>query len=151
MRRRDHQRRKHWTKIDEIIFRQFYPNYSNVALAHYFGRSVSSITQKASLLGLRKSESFATAKKREFAASGKKHRFAKPPTNKENPIGCRMNRKENDSEMIANNITGFIFGVQTNTAKVEVDYLKATNSGDTGFIEPELSNGITPIRRHQLK
>lgn len=82
--KRRHQFRKYWLKIDETIFRKLYPDYENAALAHYFGRSVIAIAAKASLLGLRKSESFIMAKKRELAESGKKYRFAKghTPTNK---------------------------------------------------------------------
>lgn len=40
------------------------------------------------------------------------------------------------------------------TAKVEVSYIQATGSGESGFIEPEstprLGNGITGIVRHRL-
>lgn len=42
--------------------------------------------------------------------------------------------------------------VLTETAKVEVDYLKVTQGTDTGFIKPaELPNGIVSIRKHQIK
>lgn len=41
------------------------------------------------------------------------------------------------------------------TAKVEVAYIAATGSGESGFIEPEpaprLGNGITGVVRHRLQ
>lgn len=75
---------KRWLKIDEAIFTQLYHKHENAALAHYFTRSVSSITAKASVMGLKKSESFIMAKKHELAESGKKYRFLKGhiPANK---------------------------------------------------------------------
>ena len=45
--------------------------------------------------------------------------------------------------------------VIVNTAKVEVDYLKANNGGETPFLEAtgagKLPEGITGIRQHRLK
>lgn len=40
-----------------------------------------------------------------------------------------------------------------NSAKVEVEYAKATGSKGSGFLgkEPELPDGITGIRQHRLK
>lgn len=41
------------------------------------------------------------------------------------------------------------------TAKVEVEYFKATGGGESGFIEhqapPKLGNGITGVVRHTLQ
>jgi hypothetical protein len=45
--------------------------------------------------------------------------------------------------------------VVVNTAKVEVDYLRANNGGETPFLEASsaanLPEGITGIRQHRLK
>lgn len=41
----------------------------------------------------------------------------------------------------------------TDTAKVEVDYLRATGSGESAFIKPDdstLPTGITGVVRHRL-
>jgi hypothetical protein len=43
--------------------------------------------------------------------------------------------------------------VIVNSAKVEVDYAKATGSKGSGFLEkePDMPNGITSIRQHSIK
>ena len=89
-----HKRQQKWLKIDQIIFSRLYPNYSNAALAHYFGRSAVAINTKASVLGLKKSDRFIAEQRATLAESGKKHRFAKGhvPMNKgkSQPVTGRM-------------------------------------------------------------
>lgn len=89
-----HKRQQKWLKIDESVFRQLYPNYSNAALAHYFKRSVLAINTKASVLGLKKSDRFIAEQRATLAESGKKHRFAKGHVSmnkgKSQPVTGRM-------------------------------------------------------------
>lgn len=51
-------------------------------------------------------------------------------------------------------VIGDLSQVMVNTAKVEVDFIKATNGDDSGFLsapdEEELPQGITGITRHRL-
>lgn len=52
-------------------------------------------------------------------------------------------------------LTSDLAQVIVNTAKVEVDYLRATGGGESAFIErseePGERNGITGIVRHRLR
>lgn len=63
-----------------------------------------------------------------------------------------LNDRDNPMDLERAKTVSVVAKVLTDTAKVEVDYLRVTQGTDTGFIKPaELPNGITAIRRHQLK
>ena len=64
-----------------------------------------------------------------------------------------LNDKDNPMDIERAKTVSLVAKVLTDTAKVEVDYLRVTAGKGSGFIEPkeELPIGITAIRRHQIK
>ena len=61
--------------------------------------------------------------------------------------------RENPMDVDRAKAVAQIAGVLVETAKVEVDYLKATGGNNSDFIEPkqELPPGIVGIRQHRIK